>query len=332
MTMPHDLIIIGSGAAGLGAAIYSGRYRLKVLVIGQEFGGETARAGTIENYPGIQSIDGYDLMEAMKTQAKSLGIEILDEEVTEIRRQAHCFEVGAKKTTYQAHAVLFAIGAQRRRLGLINEKELTGKGVHYCVTCDGPVYTGKTIAMVGGGDASVKGAVLAAEYANKVFLVVRGKEVSAEPINLERLKNLGEKIEILLETEVKEIIGKEKLEKLILSRQFMGSDELIVDGLFVEIGAVPNVELAKSLGVKLDERGYIKVDSLMQTNIDGVFAAGDVVNHFGTFKQDVTAAAMGAVAATSAYNDRKIHGELCSIHWRPSSAADKKFEIGGDKL
>jgi thioredoxin reductase (NADPH) len=168
--------------------------------------------------------------------------------------------------------------------------------------------------MVGGGDASVKGAVLAAEYVNKLYLIVRGKEVAAEPINLERMKKLGDKIEVILETEVKEIVGEKKLEKIILSREFRGSTELVVDGLFVEIGAVPNVELAKSLGVELDERGYIKTDTMMQTNIDGIFAAGDAVNHFGSFKQDITAAAMGAVAATSAYNDRKIHGELCPIH------------------
>lgn len=322
--MRYDLIIIGSGAAGLGAAIYGGRYRLKLLVVGKEFGGETAKAGVIENYPGIPSVDGYELMEAMKQQADTFKVELLDEEVREVRHQKHCFEVCAKKTTYQTHAIIFAIGAERRRLGLPNEKELTGKGVHYCVTCDGPVYSGKTIALAGGGDASVKGVVLAAEYAQKVFLIVRGREVIAEPINLERMKNLGEKIEVLLETEVKEIIGASKLEKLKLSRPFKDSDELVVDGLFVEIGAIPNVELAKSIGVELDERGYIKTDSLMQTNIDGVFAAGDVVNHFGSFKQDITAAAMGAVAATSAYNDRKIHGELCQLHTRPAMAKENK--------
>lgn len=316
--MIYDLIIIGSGAAGLGAAIYGGRYRMKVLVIGKDFGGETAKAGAIENYPGIQSIDGFDLMDGMKKQAENLGVETLDAEVTEIKREKHCFEVLANKTTYQTHEIIFAVGAERRRLELPNEKELTGRGVHYCVTCDGPVYGGKTIAMVGGGDASIKGAVLAAEYVNKLFLIVRGKEVTAEPINLERMKKLGDKIEVLPETEVKEIIGTNKLEKLRLSRPFKNSDELVVDGLFVEIGAVPNVGLAESLGVELDERGYIKSDNMMKTNIDGVFVAGDATNHFESFKQDITAAAMGAVAATSAYNDHKIHGELCPIHAQPS--------------
>lgn len=324
MDKNYDIVIIGSGAAGLSAALYAGRYRTKVLVIAKEFGGETASAGSIENYPGVLAIDGYDLMNLMKKQILALGVEIVIAEVTAITRQEHCFEIKTPSATYQTHGIIFAIGAERRRLGLPNEKELTGKGVHYCITCDGPVYGGKTIAMVGGGDASVKGAVLAAEYVDKLFLIVRGKEVTAEPINLDKMKKLGSKIELILETEVKEIIGKNKLEKIRLSRPFSGSDELIVDGLFVEVGAIPNVALPKSLGVELDEHGYIKVDNMMQTNIDGVFAAGDTVNHFGSFKQDITAAAMGAVAATSAYNDRKIHGELCQIHWRPASEVDRK--------
>lgn len=324
MDKNYDIIIIGSGAAGLSAALYAGRYRTKVLVIAKEFGGETASAGSIENYPGVPAMDGYDLMNLMKKQASALGVELISSEVTAITKQEHCYEITTPNTIYQAHGIIFATGAERRRLGLPNEKELTGKGVHYCVTCDGPVYSGKTIAMVGGGDASVKGAVLAAEYVNKLFLIVRGKEVTAEPINLDKMKKLGNKIELILETEVKEIIGKERLEKILLSKQFNGSDELVVDGLFVEVGAIPNVGLAKSLGVELDEHGYIKVDNMMQTNIDGIFAAGDAVNHFGSFKQDITAAAMGAVAATSAYNDKKIHGELCQIHWRPASEVDRK--------
>ncbi len=315
--LQYDLAIIGSGAAGLGAALYAGRYRMKTVVIGKEFGGETAKAGTIENYPGVPHVDGYELMGAMKKQAAVLDVEFVSAEAVSSVRQPHCFEVMAKNVTYQVHHIILATGAERRRLGLPNEKELTGKGVHYCVTCDGPVYGGKTIAMVGGGDASVKGANLAAEYVEKVYLIIRGTDVTAEPINLEKLKSLGNKVEIISEMEVQEIVGKDKLEKILLSKEFNGSRELVVDALFVEVGAVPNVEIAKSLGVTLDERNYIMVDNMMQTNIDGVFAAGDAVNHFGAFKQDITAAALGAVAATSAYNDHKIHGELCTMHSQP---------------
>jgi len=313
----YDLIIVGMGAAGLSAGIYTGRYRMKVLIFGAEFGGETTKAGFIENYPGFTAIDGFDLITKMHDQAKALGAEMADDRVTAVRRTGHCFEVDAAGKTYQTNQIVFAVGAERRRLGLPNEKELAGRGVHYCVTCDGPVYSGKTIAMVGGGDASVKGVNLAAEYAKKIYLIVRGKDVTAETINMESLAKLGEKVEVLLETGVSELVGKDKLEKIILSKPYKGSTDLVIDGLFVEIGAVPNVELAASLGVELDERGYIKTDNMMRTNVDGVFAAGDTVNHFGAFKQDITAAALGAVAATSAYEDHKIHGELCALHWMP---------------
>lgn len=323
----YDLIIIGSGAAGLSAGIYAGRYRLKVLVLGGEFGGESAKAGAIENYPGFKSIDGYELMEKMREQTEALGTEFVFDKVESVKRTGHCFEAVAEGKTYQSNAIIFAVGAERRHLGLPNEKELTGRGVHYCVTCDGPVYSGKTIAMVGGGDASVKGVNLAAEYVKKVYLIVRGKEVIAEPINYEQMKKLGDKVEVLLETKVKELVGREKLEKLVLSKPYGGSTDLAVDGMFVEIGAEPANWLAKSLGVKLDEFGYIKTDNMMRTNVDGVFAAGDIVNLFGRFKQDITAAAMGAVAATSAYEDHNIHGNLCELHAMPPMIAQSAAKV-----
>jgi len=316
----YDLIIIGSGAAGLAAGLYAGRYRMKTAIIEGEFGGETARAGEIANYPGVKTLDGYELMKTMKEQGETLGIEFKSGYVKEIKHEGHCFFIGIDgKETLQAKTVVFTGGAEARRLGLPNEKELTGKGVHYCMTCDGPVYTGKTIAIVGGGDASVKAVNLGAEYYEKAYLIVRGKELRAEPVNYEYLQKLGDKVEVLFETEVKEIVGEGKFEKVILSKPYNGSQELVVDGLFIEIGFVPNVSLAESIDVELDERGYIKVDNMMKTNIDGFFAAGDTVNHFGSFKQDVTAAAMGTVATTSAYEDTKVHGELCALHAKPAN-------------
>lgn len=321
----YDLIIIGSGAAGLAAAVYAGRYKLKTLVVGKEFGGETSTASTIWNYPGILAIDGYDLMAKMREQAEKLGAQVVDEEVVKVEKQRHCISVlSSSGQEYQSLTLMLALGTERRKLGLPNEKQLTGKGVHYCITCDGPLYAGKTIAIVGGGDASVKGTNLAAVYAKKVYLITREKELRAEPINLEQMQNLGEKVEVIYDSSVKEIIPKPEgptLEKLVLNTAGK-TQELVIDGLFVEIGALPNVELAKSLGVELDEKGYIKVDNFMQTNIDGVFAAGDTTNHFGSFKQDITAAAMGAVAATSAFKDLGIHGgEICEIHAVPVQVA-----------
>ena len=185
------------------------------------------------------------------------------------------------------------------------------QGVHFCITCDGPVYGGKTIAVVGGGDASVKESIWPPNTRRRYIFWLWIKNI-AEPINYEHMLKLGNKVEVLLETQVEEIVGKNSLEKIVLNKEFNGSKDLVVDGLFVEIGAIPNVHLAKQLGVELDEKGFIKTDNMMKTNIPGVFAAGDTVNLFGRFKQDITASAMGAVAATSAYEYYQLHAGKCS--------------------
>ena len=310
--MVYDTIIIGSGAAGLAGALYGGRYLMSVLVVEGDFGGETATAGTIWNYPGVKGADGFELMVTMKEQAVSVGAQMVDGKVTAITQDGNCFTATISGKEYFSKTIIFANGAERRRLDLPNEKELTGKGVHFCVTCDGPVYMGKTVAIVGGGDASIKGVNLLGEYATKIYLIIRGKEISAEPINLEAMKKLDDKVEILYETSVTDIIGTAKFEKAVLSKSFKGSN-----ALFVEIGAKPDIELAEHLGVALDKDGYIQVDQFMQTNVTGVYAAGDNVNHFGRFKQTITAAALGAVAVTSAYNYQKLHGNLCEIHGQP---------------
>lgn len=315
----YDLIVVGSGAAGLSAAIYAGRYKMRTLVFGDSFGGYTTIAGPIGNYPGYKEIDGFDLMMNMKEQAEALGAEIKDQKVVSVKKPDGCFVLiveGGEE--YRTSTVIFATGSEHRTLGLPNEKELTSRGVHYCATCDGPLYSGKTIAMVGGGDSSVKGVNLTAEYAKKIYLITREKEIRAEPINHEQMNALVAtgKVEVILENEVAEIVGAEHLEKVVLKKPFNGSIDLAVYGMFVEIGLIPRANLAKELGVGLDEKGYIKTTPMMETDMEGVFAAGDVTPLFGSFKQDITAAAMGAVAATSAYQRHKIHGNLCELHAR----------------
>lgn len=308
--MEYDLIIVGSGAAGLSAALYAGRYLMKVLVVGGEFGGETAKAGVIWNYPGAKGVDGFELMLTMKAQAEEVGATFDDGKVEKIEKNGDRFKVTVAGTTYTGKTLFLGMGAERRRLGLPNEKELTGRGVHYCVTCDGPVYTGKTIAMVGGGDASIKGVNLAAQFAKKIYLICREDKITAEPINYAEMQKLGDKVEVFFQTEVKEIIGTDHFQKAILSKEVNGSNELVVDALFVEIGAMPNTELPGTLGVALDKGGYIVVDMLMNTNVEGVFSGGDATNVFGRFKQTITAAATGSVAATSAYEYLKHKAEL----------------------
>ncbi len=296
-----DVVIVGSGMAGLTAALYAGRYELKALVIGHEFGGATSTAWTVENYPGFKSIDGYDLMMKVKEQVEALGAKIVSDKIVKIEKIETGYDLTGKSGEhYEAKTLLFANGAARRKLGLPKEGEFAkGKGVHYCTTCDGPLYKGKTIGVVGSGDASVKGMNLAVQYAEKIYSIVRGDKLKAEPINYSRLEpHLGHKVEILFKTKVEELLGDSRLTAVKLS----DGRELALDGLFVEIGAVPEVEIAQEIGVILDEYGYIAVDNEMKTNVEGIFAAGDVTNFFGHFKQDITAAAMGSVAATSAFN------------------------------
>lgn len=319
----YDFAIIGGGAAGLSAGIYAARYMMKTVVVrGKDPGGETAIAATVENYPGFKSIDGYELIQKMEDHAKSTGVELRDGEVIDVLRQKHCFDLltddGAHLT---ARTICFALGATHRRMGLPKEKELTGKGISYCTTCDAPLYKGKEIVIVGGGDSSVKGANLAGQYVAKIYFIARGDKIIAEPVNWNRFEqNLLKtgKAEVLYSTEVKEILGTEKFEGVRLSKPYKGSDTLKVGGLFVQIGALPNNEMAKKLGVALDEKGYIHVDKFMKTNVDGVFAAGDITDGAGSFRQDIIAAAQGAMAATSAFQDLGVHGGLaCEVHAMP---------------
>ena len=315
----------------MSAAIYAGRYLMKTLVVRGNFGGETATAGQIWNYPGAPGADGYDLMKAFEKQARDTGAEIVDGKVIDVKNNAGCFDVEvdmptnkASEKIFHSKTLIFAQGAERKHLELHNEKELTSKGVHYCVTCDGPLYTGKRVAMVGGGDASIKGILDLAKYVEKIYFIVRGpKLIRPEPVNLEDLDKFGKenngKVVRIFDTQVVGLVGQSKLEKIVLSKEFNGSKEIALDGLFVEIGAKPDVAVVVSLGVSLDKFGYTAVDNLMQTNVPGIYAAGDTVNHFGPFKQTITAAALGAVAATSAYNYYKKHGNLCQIHWKPST-------------
>ncbi|MBI4135483.1 FAD-dependent oxidoreductase [Candidatus Uhrbacteria bacterium] len=319
----YDFAIIGGGAAGLSAGIYAARYKLKTVVVrGKDPGGETAIAATVENYPGFKSIDGYELIQKMEDHASSTGVELRDGEVIDVLRQAHCFDLLLSDGAHvQARNICFALGARHRRLGLLKEKELTGHGISYCTTCDAPLYKGKEIIIVGGGDSSVKGANLAGEYVAKIYFVVRGDKIIAEPVNWDRFeKNLLKtgKAEVLYNTEVKEILGTDKFEGVRLSKSFKDSDVLKAGGLFVQVGASPNNEMAKKLGVELDEKGYIHVDKFMKTNVDGIFAAGDITDGAGTFRQDIIAAAQGAMAATAAYWDLGVHGgQACEVHALP---------------
>lgn len=319
MKKSYDLIIIGSGAAGLSAGIYAGRYKIKTLLIkGEKPGGETATAWTVENYPGFKSIDGFELMQKIEEHAKEAGVEIISGAVQVVKaEQGHCFALKIDNKICETKTIIIASGSTRRRLGLKKEEKFIGHGISYCAICDSPLFKNKTIGIVGGGDSSVKGAHLASQYAKKIYLIVRGDKINAEPINWERLqeKIKNEQVEILYNTEVVELMGKQMLEGVRLSKPYQNENILKIQGLFIEIGSEPNNKLAKELNVSLNERGYIKVDQMMKTSVDGVFAAGDIVDQPDGFKQIIVAASQGAIAATAAYRDLNIHGgRACFVH------------------
>ena len=310
----YDVLIIGQGAAGFSAALYAARYQMKTVVFGDKFGGETAIGGAIENYPGFPAIDGFDLMLKMRQQVEGYDVEIIDEKVDTLTREPDCFEARTEDSSYRGKSVILAVGRERRKLSLPMEEEWTGRGVSYCSVCDAPLYRGKVAAVVGGGNAAVEGAILLARYAEKVYLIYRGDRLfRPEPISLRMLDDTPN-VEVLLKTQVTALQGTDGLDGVTLDSPANGSHDLNLDGLFVEIGADPRSKLGLDVGTAVNDQGEIIVDKLMRTNIEGVFAAGDLSDASGNLKQTITAAAQGALAATSAYDFVSAHPCRCQCH------------------
>ena len=312
----YDILIAGQGASGYAAALYSARYQMKCAIFGASFGGETATGGLIENYPGYPEIDGFDLMMSFRQQVERHEVPIVGEDVASISNDDDCFRLTTNEGgNYQGASVILAVGRDRRKLGLEPEDEWMGKGVSYCSTCDAPLHRGNVVAVVGGGDAAVKGAVLLSKYADKVYIVYRQDRFTRpEPVNLKQMDERAN-IEPIFSAKVVELKGGDSgLSSVVLDKRINGSAELSVHGLFVEIGADPRVELALQLGLKLNELNEIEVDKFGRTSVEGVFAAGDVTNASGDLKQTITAASQGALAATSAYEYVSTHGNRCARH------------------
>ena len=293
MTEIYDLIIIGAGPAGLSAAIYAARYRIKTLVIGKLPGGLAATAPDVCNYPGFVQLTGMELMMKMINQVKELEVEIKNENVLELKSE---FEVITEKNNYSCEKIIIATGSERKKLGIDREKELTGRGISYCATCDAGFYREKVAGVVGGSDAALTAAILLSKFAKKVYIFYRkDKFFRAEQVWVEKVESL-ENIEVVFNSEVTKLNGEEKLESIELN----SGKTVELDGLFVSVGSKPNIELVGPLGVEVDGL-YIKTDKGQRTNVDGIYAAGDVTNN--TFKQIVTACGEGAIAAHSAYED-----------------------------
>ena len=296
-----DLLIAGQGAAGYSAALYSARYQVKTMIIGGEFGGETAIGGLIENYPGIE-VDGFDLMMNMKDQVLKYDVELFEENALNIEIDGDNFNIKTDSSEISAKSIILCVGRERRKLNLPNEDSLVGKGVSYCSTCDAPLYKDKEVVVVGGGNAAVEGAVLISKYAKKVHLIYRGESLHRPEKVL--LKQLGEcaNIDIHLESEIKEIIENNNGVTGVSVVSSGTLKSINCDGIFIEIGADPRLELANQLNLSIDpETNEVSVNKLMETSLKGVFAAGDLTNASGPLKQTVTAAGQGAIAALSAY-------------------------------
>ncbi len=279
-----DIIVCGTGAAGLSAAMYSSRGGADVLVLGDIPGGQTLNAHAIENYPGIEMTDGFSLMETMRKQALSSGAEIKTQRITEIDFEKK--EVNG----IPCKAIILALGASHRKLGLPNEESLVGKGVSYCATCDGNFFRGKTVAVAGGGNTALTDALFLSKICEKVYLIHRRDTFRAEQTLIDKVEK-AENIVCFLNQNVKEI----KEENGKLSGVATEENDLKCDGLFVAIGTLPNVNLLPQS--MCNDKGVV-VDTKMQTNIEGIFAAGDMTDT--NQKQIVTAAGDGAKAAKSA--------------------------------
>lgn len=322
MTSIRDVVIIGGGPAGLSAAIYAARAGLQPLVFaGSPPGGQLMLTSEVENYPGYRDILGPQLVETFRNQAKAFGTEIIDSNVTSVDFSKRPFTLGYSKNLLETNSVIIATGAQALWLGLESEKKLRGRGVSACATCDGFFFRNKDVAIVGGGDTAMEEAQTLTKFANTVYLIHRREGFRASKIMQERIRS-NAKIKILLNNEIVEILGEQKVEGVRLKKSVDGNATLKLDGVFVAIGHKPDTELFKD-SIVLDDKGYVvtaQMDALQKakkislqktegaeqsvsfnynyftmTSVEGVFSGGDCVDH--VYRQASTAVGMGVAAA-----------------------------------
>lgn len=289
-----DIIIVGGGPAGLVAALYAGRAQLDALMIEKQFqGGQMVTTNEVENYPGFIDITGSDLANIMYEHAKKFGGTMEYKEVLDIQVDGDVKKVITNTETYEAKVVILSMGAKPKKLGLDRELELGGRGISYCATCDGGFFRNKVVAVVGGGDTAVEDALHLSRIAEKVYLISRSDNLKANKVAQEKLFKTSN-VEILWDSIVTKLDGENKLEAIeVKNKKDSNETQLKMDGLFVAIGSTPSTELVKNL-VELDKNGYIIADESCKTNIDGIFAIGDIRTK--SVRQVLTAAADGAVS------------------------------------
>ena len=291
----YDLIVLGGGPTAIGCAIYAARFAMDVLVIGKIFGGLIATTHVVENYPAITTISGQGLMEMFREHMNSLNIPYISDEIRSIEKMDDHFELNSFFQKFKAFSICIATGSERKKLGVPGESDYAGRGVSYCATCDGPFYIDKVVCVIGGSDSAAKEALFLSQNVKKVYIIYRGKEIRAEPINKQRVYE-NDKIEIIYETNIVEIKGETNVKSVI----FDNGREFELDGVFIEIGSNPNSDLAKRIGVKTNAKGEIMINRKSETNVPGIFAAGDVAD--APFKQAITGVSEGVIAAYSAFD------------------------------
>ncbi len=298
MAKMYDVIILGSGPAGLTAAIYSTRANLKTLVIaGEKWGGQLMLTTEVENFPGFpDGIMGPDLMENMRKQAEKYGAEIVDENFSKADFTKHPFGITAGEKEYTTKSVIIATGADTKWLGIPGEQEKIGRGVSTCAPCDGPFFKNKNVIVAGGGDSAMEEAIVLARYTNSVTLVHRRDEFRASYAMVAKAKE-NPKIKFVLDTQITEILGDFKVSGVkLLNNKTKKETEMPIDGVFVAIGHLPNTKLFE--GIDCDEKGYVLVKERTRTNVPGVFVAGDVFDK--EYMQAIAAAGSGCAAALDA--------------------------------
>lgn len=297
--MEHDMVIVGAGVAGLNAALYATRYKMKIVVIGMEPGGTGNEAAKIDNWIGSPGKTGTGLMQDFIDHVKSYDVQILEKMVVETKKEGDVFKVKTDDgEEYVGKTLLLATGLKRRKLDVEGVDKYEGKGVSYCFTCDAPLFRDAKVGVVGGNDSAAQAALLLSKYASKVYVIYRKEPMRCEPTLLEKIEK-NEKIEMVYNANVTKALGEGTLERVELDN----GSTLEVEGLFIEIGSVPSAVFIKKLGVEVNEKDYIKINRECETNVEGVYAAGDVTD--GPLKQLITAAAEGAISAFMAYKKTK---------------------------
>jgi len=299
----YDTIIVGAGAAGLTAAIYASRRALKTLMVTVDIGGQAATTDEIENYPGVGLVTGTDLMTKFKDSAEKFGTQIVYAEVRKISKGVDAdgkplFTVTTNTQEFKGHAIILCFGLAHRHLGVPGEEQFGAKGVSYCATCDAPLFKGKPVMVVGGGNSAVDATLLLAKICPKVYLVHRREDFKAEAFLVDQLKQ--DHVELVLNTEIQEIKGDTRVRSVVVKKVANAQEtrEIEVAGVFVEVGFIVNAKLIEGL-VDLDERKQIKISRDCETSEPGVFAAGDITTI--SYKQIIISAGEGATAALKAY-------------------------------